>query len=74
MIIICLNDLINVNLNFYEEVIVNVKMFKKFEIINKLDRIFRRKFKRYHFFENKIYIHQRYVIFFYMNYVFKRDL
>ena len=74
MIIIYLNNLINVNYNFYEKIITNVKMFKKFKIVNKFNRIFKRKFKRYYFFENKIYIYQHHVIFFYINYVFKWDL
>ena len=74
MTIICLNNMININFNLYKKVIINVKMFKKFDIIKKFDRIFKRKLKRYHFFENKIYIYQRYIIFSYINYVFKRNL
>ena len=66
--------MINVNFNLYEEIITNVKMFKRFDIVKKFDRIFKRKFKRYYLFENKAYIHQRYIMFFYINYVFKRDL
>ena len=57
MIIIYLNDIINVNFNFYERIIINVKMLKKFDIIKKFDRIFKRKLKRYHLVENKFYIY-----------------
>ena len=57
MIIIYLNDLIDVNFDLYEAIIINVKIFKIFKIVNKFDRIFKRKFKRYHLFENKVYIH-----------------
>ena len=57
MIIIYLNNLIDVNFDFYEKAIADVKMLKRFEIINKLDRIFKKKFKRYYLFENKIYIY-----------------
>ena len=57
MTIIYLNNLISVNFNLYEEIIANVKMFKRFKIVNKLDRIFKRKFKRYYLFENKVYIY-----------------
>ena len=32
-------------------------MFKRFNVIKKLDYIFKRKLKRYHFFENKVYIY-----------------
>ena len=74
MTIIYLNDLININFNSYKTIIINVKMLKKFEIINKLDRIFKKKFKRYYLFKNKIYIYQRHIIFSYMSYVFKQDL
>ena len=53
MIIIYLNDIINVNFNLYKEIIVNIKMLKRFNVVNKLNYIFKRKFKRYHFLKIK---------------------
>ena len=45
MTIICSNDIINVNFNLYKEVIADVKIFKRFDVVKKFDNIFKRKFK-----------------------------
>ena len=45
MIIICLNDIISVNFDLYKRIIINVKMFERFNVIKKFDRIFKRKLK-----------------------------
>lgn len=47
-------------------------MLKLSEIIDKFNRLFKKKYKRYHLFEDKVYIYQRYVISFYVSYVIKR--
>ena len=45
MIIIYLDNIISVNFDLYEKVIINVKMFKRFNVIKRFDRIFKRKFE-----------------------------
>lgn len=64
MTVVYSNDLINISFDLYEEKIIDVKILEKSEIIDRLDRLFKNKIRRYHLFEDKVYIHQRYIMFF----------
>lgn len=57
MSIIYSDDLIEASFDSFEKKIVNIKMLKLSRVIDRLNNLFKKKFKRYYLFKDKAYIH-----------------
>ena len=57
MSIIYLDDLIKTSFNPFEGKIVDIKILKLFKVVDKLNRLFKKKYKRYYLFRDKVYIY-----------------
>ena len=64
MAVTCPDDLIKAIYDLYEGKIADVKILQISEMLERLDRVFKGKSRRYryHLFKDKAYIYQRYVI------------
>lgn len=73
MAITCPDGLIGACFGPYEGKIADDTMFQDSGIIDKLDKIFRKKRRRYYLFGDKAYIHRRHIMFPYVGYVTGRN-
>ena len=74
MAITCPDGLIAASFGPYEGKIADITMLKISGLLDRLDRVFRKKPRRYHLFGDKAYIHQRHVMSPYIGLVSERKL
>ena len=74
MAVIYPDSLISASFSLYEGKIADITMFRISGLLSRLDRVFRKKPRRYYLFGDKAYIYQRHVMSPYIGLVSKRKL